>query len=90
MHVWMGAHKFHFKEKCMFVRNKCHKRWFNNIRKYDNDVILRVHKVLYVGGNEIFDKKIHERVKALRKESRITQEQLAQYLEVSGGKPQGL
>lgn len=28
------------------------------------------------------DKKIHERVKALRKESRITQEQLAQYLDV--------
>lgn len=28
------------------------------------------------------DKKIHERVKALRKESRITQEPLAQYLDV--------
>lgn len=28
------------------------------------------------------DKKVHERVKALRKESRITQEQLAQYLDV--------
>lgn len=71
----------------MFVQNNCHKRWFNNIRKYDNDGILLVHKVLYVGGNEISDKKIHERVKTLRKESRITQEQLAQYLEVSGGNP---